>query len=348
MVTEVIPAFSIIIPVYNGQHVIGRCIQSILEQTHQVFELILINDGSTDQTGDVCQEYYNTDKRIKYFKQINGGVSSARNHGLNVAQNEYLLFVDADDYLLPEFLSTLSSLLIKNEFDKNIFILQDFIADITLTGGKKESFNWCKFNYGQYNLAEAFEALTSMNWLNWGVPFAKVYRKSIIKNNDIKFNESMSFREDLVFMLEYISHVETLIFDPTANYCYTIDNTKKSLSNTTASFANEIIFFEYSKNMATSYTKKLKLHQDTQLVLQKMVYASFFRCINSCMYKYKIPMTKRDRIKNIELLATEENITLLLKSGIIDTKIKKFAFSLLKNKFLNLYDIVNSVRFTLS
>ncbi|RYE14965.1 MAG: glycosyltransferase family 2 protein [Sphingobacteriaceae bacterium] len=185
MLSEVAPAFSIIIPIYNGQHVIERCINSILEQVHQVFELILINDGSTDQTDDICQKYCNSDKRIKYFEQINGGVSSARNHGLNVAQNEYLLFVDADDYLLPNFLSAFS-LLINSNTGKNIFIFQDFIADITHANGNKESFNWCKFDYGQYNLAGVFEALNAMNWLNWGVPFAKAYKSSIIKNNNIK------------------------------------------------------------------------------------------------------------------------------------------------------------------
>ena len=347
MESEVFPTFSIIIPIYNGQHVIERCIQSILGQTYQAFELILIDDGSTDQTNKVCQEYYSTDERVKYFKQANGGVSSARNHGLRVAQNEYILFVDADDYLLPAFIEDLSSLLIKNNLDNRTFIFQDFIADITLATGKKESFKWCNFAYERYSLAEAFEALSSMNWLNWGVPFAKVYRSSVIKSHNIWFNEKMSFREDLVFMLDYIGHIDTIIFDSTANYYYTIDNTNKSLSNTTASFANEVIFFEYSKQMANFYADKFKLRKDAQLILQKMVYTSFLRCINSCMYKYKIPMPKRDRIKNIKLLATKENLTLLSESSIIDTKTKRLAFSLLNSKLYHTYDIINSIRFSL-
>ncbi|RYE05253.1 MAG: glycosyltransferase family 2 protein [Rickettsiaceae bacterium] len=346
MASQVLPAFSIIIPVYNGQHVIERCIQSILKQTHEVFELIIIDDGSTDQTGRVCQEYHSQDKRIKYFKQVNGGVSSARNQGLDTAQNEYLLFVDADDYLLPNFLSNLSSSLIKNKLDSKTFIFQDFIADITSATGKKESFKWCKFDYGQYDLAGAFEALSSINWLNWGVPFAKVYRNSIIKSNAIRFNEKMTFREDLVFMLEYIAYVDIFIFDPTANYCYIIDNTKKSLSSTTASFTSEVIFFEYSKQITNLYIEKFKLKENIKSILRRMVYGSFFRCINSCMYKHKTPMRMQDRIKNIKLIATDENLYFLKKSGIIDTKTKHFAFFLLSNKLYSLYDIANRLRTT--
>lgn len=345
---ETLPAFSIIVPIYNGQHVVEHCINSVLQQDYQFFELILIDDGSIDQTANICQNYCDNDTRIKYFKQANKGVSSARNHGLKVMRNEYILFVDADDYLLPNFLSDFSNIIKRNTTDKKTFIFQDFIADLKHVDGEKQSYKWCKFTYGKYSLAEAFEALQVMNWLNWGVPFAKVYQSSIIRSNNISFNEEMSFREDLIFMLDYIAHIEILIFDPTANYCYTIDNTKNSLSNTTASFNNEIIFFDYSKQMANSYINKFKLSSETQLILYKMVYASFFRCINSCMYKYKIPMNRADRIKNIKLLATKDNINALIASGIIDTKMKHLAFTLLKNKLYKLYDLVNNIRFAVS
>jgi glycosyltransferase involved in cell wall biosynthesis len=347
MPSEALSAFSIILPVYNGQHVVERCIISIIEQNHTLFELLIIDDGSTDQTHEVCKKYYERDSRVRYYKQNNKGVSAARNHGLRAAQNEYLLFVDADDYLLPNFLQAFNNLLASNSSKEKIFIFQDFIADIRLADGRAEQFKWCKFSYAEYTLKETFMALDTMNWLNWGVPFAKIYRRSIILDNHVYFNEHMSFREDLIFMLEYIAHVDKLVFDPTANYYYTIDNTKKSLSNTTASFDNEIIFFNYSKQMTDFYINKYKLENSAQLVLYKMVYASLFRCINSCMYKYKSPMKKDDRIKNIKLLATKDNLDFLLKSGIINTKSKYLAFALLRNKLYILYDLLNSMRFDL-
>lgn len=348
MPSEVLSAFSIILPVYNGQFVIERCIKSVLEQSHNLFELLIVDDGSADQTQEVCKKYCEQDSRISYYKQNNKGVSAARNHGLRVAQNEYLLFVDADDYLLPNFLQTFNDIIKNSSLQNKVFIFQDFIADIKSNEGREEQFKWCKFPYAEYSLKEAFMALDSINWLNWGVPFAKIYNRSIIKTNNIYFNEKVSFREDLIFMLEYIAYIDKIIFDPTANYCYTIDNTKKSLSNTTASFDNEIIFFNYSKQMSITYTSKYKLNTQAQLVLNKMVYASFFRCINSCMYKYKIPMQKKDRIKNIKILSTKDNLDMLLNSEVINTKMKLLAFKLLRNKLYNTYDILNSVRFSIS
>ncbi|RZK45130.1 MAG: glycosyltransferase family 2 protein [Hymenobacter sp.] len=348
MTSEIIPAFSIIIPVYNGQQVIKRCIESILGQSHQKFELVIIDDGSTDQTQQVCEEYQRADERIKYHKQPNKGVSSARNRGIQAAQNEYILFVDADDYVLPSFLQSFSDIITTDNPTNKTFIFQDFLAEIKFADGREESFNWCKFPAAKFTVAETFRALSNTNWLNWGVPFAKIYRRSIIIKNNISFNEKVSFREDLLFMLDYMAQVDTLIFDPTANYCYTIDNTKPSLSSATASFDNEVIFFSYSKQMSESYIDKFKLNSEVQLVLNKMVYASFFRCINSCMYKYKVPMQRIDRINNIKLLSTKENLDSLLKSDVIDSGVKKFAFFLLKNKLYDIYDIVNNARFSIS
>lgn len=98
---------SVIIPVYNGEQFVGRCVESILEQTYEDFELILVDDGSQDRTGSICDEYAKKDNRVKVIHQKNGGVSRARNQGLQKATGDYITFVDADDYLLPQALETL-------------------------------------------------------------------------------------------------------------------------------------------------------------------------------------------------------------------------------------------------
>ena len=90
---------SIIVPVYNAQDYVGKCIASILAQSYTNIELILVNDGSTDKSEDVCRKYARLDERIKIFSQSNGGVSNARNKGLDKASGEYIMFVDADDYI---------------------------------------------------------------------------------------------------------------------------------------------------------------------------------------------------------------------------------------------------------
>ena len=93
------PVLSIIVPVYNVEKYLARCIDSILAQTFTDFELILVDDGSTDNSGEICDEYAGKDPRIIVIHKENGGVSSARNHGLDIARGEYITFVDSDDQI---------------------------------------------------------------------------------------------------------------------------------------------------------------------------------------------------------------------------------------------------------
>jgi glycosyltransferase involved in cell wall biosynthesis len=347
MIVEAPPSFSIIIPVYNGDGVIGHCIESVLSQNYHSYELIIINDGSIDQTQNICQNYSDSDSRIKLFKQVNRGVSATRNYGISVAKNEYILFVDADDELSPNYLHKFAELIMVQGFNNKTLIIQDFVAKIQFKGDRKESYKWCKFLPGTYNLPEMFRELKSMNWLNWGVPFAKLYCLSIIKRHNILFDERMSFREDLIFMLDYLNFVDEIIFDSTANYQYVIDNNKLSLSNTTASFDNEFIFFNYMQKAEAVYVNKFQLGVKEFSVLHGVVYSSFFRCVNSCLYNHKVPIEKQERISKLRLLATKENIQGLSKSNVIDSKIKFFAFLLLKNKLYSLYDTLNVLRYSL-
>lgn len=107
------PKISIIVPVYNDEKYVGRCINSILAQTFTDFELLLIDDGSKDTSGKICDEYANRDRRIKVFHKENGGVSTARNAGIKNSNGEWIIFLDSDDYFLPEALSTLLGVVTK-------------------------------------------------------------------------------------------------------------------------------------------------------------------------------------------------------------------------------------------
>lgn len=100
---------SVIVPVYNAEKYIETCISSVLNQTFTDFELILIDDGSEDESGHICDEYATKDTRIRVFHKENGGPSAARNSGLNVAQGEWILFLDSDDWIVPESLQLLMS-----------------------------------------------------------------------------------------------------------------------------------------------------------------------------------------------------------------------------------------------
>src|SRR4051812_47980519 len=123
------PKISIIVPVYNVQSFIRECIESILGQSFVDFELILVNDGSSDQSGFICDEYSNTDKRIVVIHKENGGQSSARNMGIESAKGEFIGFVDSDDWIHSDMYKTLYSKVMETnaeiiacnllKFDKN-------------------------------------------------------------------------------------------------------------------------------------------------------------------------------------------------------------------------------------
>ena len=103
---NITPKISVIVPVYNAEKYLHRCIDSILSQTFTDFELLLIDDGSKDGSGAICDEYAAKDNRVRVFHKENGGVSSARNLGLDNACGEWVTFVDADDYVRPSYLAT--------------------------------------------------------------------------------------------------------------------------------------------------------------------------------------------------------------------------------------------------
>ena len=112
---ETTPKISVIVPVYKAEAYLHRCVDSILAQTFQDFEVLLIDDGSPDRSGEICDEYARKDKRVRVFHKENGGVSSARNMGLDNARGEYVCFVDSDDWLDEEMFAIICSFFLSNK-----------------------------------------------------------------------------------------------------------------------------------------------------------------------------------------------------------------------------------------
>ena len=111
---------SVIVPIYNVEDYLRQCLDSILEQTLSHFEVILVNDGSPDSSGDICREYVEKDSRFHYFEKENGGLSDARNYGIEKARGEYLTFIDSDDFIDPLHLEYLYNTLMNNEADISV------------------------------------------------------------------------------------------------------------------------------------------------------------------------------------------------------------------------------------
>lgn len=208
-----IPKLSVIVPIYNVEKYIERCINSILNQTFKDFELILINDGSTDKSGEICEKYRHLDKRIIVINKKNNGVSSARNSGMELAKGEYIQFIDSDDWIED------------NLFDIIIKKLENDNSDILFFGFKYDDENGNLIKEKKYcNRTITKElnlyAIKLYQKDLFGYTWCKIFKTSIIKENNIKFNAKLSFCEDEEFTCKYYKYVNKVSIINISYYHY--------------------------------------------------------------------------------------------------------------------------------
>ena len=201
--------FSIIIPVYNKANFIATCLDSILAQTYNNYEIICVNDGSTDNSLEILEYYARKDSRIKVYSQENQGVSAARNFGIINAQGEYLLFCDADDKFKPELCETVA-LQIKKE-----------PADVIAFGHENYVDNRFENIYIK-DIQELKKQKTLENQLNLQIyVWEKAFRKEFILEKDINFPVGIKNAEDIIFCLQTLFKGATYSLLEEALYCYT-------------------------------------------------------------------------------------------------------------------------------
>lgn len=206
-------SISIIIPVYNVEKYIYRCISSILNQTFSDFELLLIDDGSTDNSLAVCEEFAKKDYRVHVFHKENGGVSSARNVGLDHAKGKYVTFIDSDDYIGS---SWLSSFMENNDED---LIIQGY----TLCNNGNESF--VKLDSSAYdatNLDQALVKLECMPMSPIRIPWNKLFKRELIDKGNCRFEKNMSLGEDFLFNINYLDNCKTIRMIDNIDYYYQV------------------------------------------------------------------------------------------------------------------------------
>ena len=203
--------FSIIVPVYNREKTISTCIGGILNTIYKDFEIILIDDGSNDNSFSICEQFAAKYSNIKCIKQNNSGVSSARNRGLKEANGKYLLFVDSDDTFYPNTLfelqrlieSQLDFIVFKHgygTYDKSRIKFQDFKEEDTIIRieGNLNIIQWLYTDYKPYS-----SPIYSV--------CGKVFLKEIITNHNLKFRENISLGEDQIFVCDYLKYVKSFL-----------------------------------------------------------------------------------------------------------------------------------------
>lgn len=203
---------SVIVPVYNVIKYLDECVASIVAQTYKEWECILVNDGSTDGSGAICDKWALEDKRIRVIHQENRGVSEARNRGIKEAKGEFIVFVDSDDTIGADHLYSLA---------------KAPLADIAVSGIRQEKPDGLAINFKPYGnktfelSPEYVENFVDLNdkFLFYG-PCAKLYKASIIKSHNIKFPLNCNYGEDLQFNLNYLNFVRSISQVDNISYYY--------------------------------------------------------------------------------------------------------------------------------
>lgn len=209
------PLVSIIVPVYNADKYLRRCIESILQQTYQNFELLLIDDGSTDDSGKICDEYASLDNRILAFHKPNGGVSSARNYGLLRVRGRYLTFIDSDDWIDNTHLNTL----IKDTISFDWIMVGMKFVDIHENIKEIREVKENVLAKSNDRIDSICNKLPQFCWVT-----NKLYKSSLIKKHNLSFIERSHIHEDRIFNLNYLQYVNSLIMFSGATYNYYVEN----------------------------------------------------------------------------------------------------------------------------
>ena len=205
-----VPKISIIVPVYNASDTLDKCVESVLAQDYTDYELILIDDGSKDNSGNICNEYSRRDSRIRVFHKKNSGVSAARNSGLDHARGEWVLFVDADDYLCED---ALENLLREPQAD---LIVGGYFHIGTISGRKKSVTPIDR----KIDINRDTDFFSKMIGSYLTTPWCKLFRNDIIHNNNLKFNKYLFYGEDTDFVFRYVLQIDTIWFISKQVYCY--------------------------------------------------------------------------------------------------------------------------------
>lgn len=248
---------SIIIPVYNVERYVGKCLDSVTNQSYDDIEIIVVNDGSTDGSGEICDQYAKKDQRIKVFHKKNGGLSDARNYGIEKSKGEIIAFVDSDDFVKKDFVGAMYQKMIQEN------------ADIVECG-----YNSIKPKRGSASGDDATIRLLIEQETVDIVTWNKLYKKSLFVDNDVWFPKGKK-HEDILTTYKILSKAKKVVYLDKILYCY-VDR-KESITNTEKT-EERLEMRELAAREAIEYFEdnvKLKQAAEVSLLLAKYAYLDF-------------------------------------------------------------------------
>ena len=269
------PKVSVIVPVYNAERYLSHCIDSILAQTFTDFELLLIDDGSKDNSGKICDEYAAKDSRVRVLYKDNGGVSTARNLGLENASGDWVIFIDSDDWISESMIHDMYE---KAESEKADLVYCDLKI---LFNDHIEVLHIAKYDSNKVNMLNNFIKST------FGTVVGMLAKRSLYESNDVRFPKGVKFCEDFYVAVRLMLYSKKICYIPTTYYCYNRQNEASAsysfsqehsdsvqwvFMDTIDLFLKESVYNEYAEALSW---RLLKCKQD--LVLDKNTYDKFLR-----------------------------------------------------------------------
>lgn len=313
---------SVIVPVYNAEKYLKRCLDSILAQKYTDFELLLIDDGSTDESGRICDEYAEKDSRIRVFHKVNGGVSSARNRGLDNARGEWISFVDSDDSVSELYLYNLLS------HCANVDLVISYAEFVYSDSTRRRE------SYSSRMISNNFDDLFVENDLSWHTsPWSKLFKKKLC--DDLRFVEGMHIGEDLVFLYSYMLRCGKIYVSNDTDYFYYIEN-QATLTKRVNRLNEELLAYD-NVNMSVQELIEAKgITNPKALSKLGWIMAYYGRRVLNAIYYDGEARGFESRIKCIKLLDIEKYVKYIEISSPKEHVYK----NLLRWRLYAIYDLV--------
>lgn len=281
---------SVIIPIYNAEKYLERCVQSVLNQTVTSLEVILVNDGSTDKSLEICERIKKKDSRVCVIDKMNEGVSEARNTGINLAKGEFIFFVDSDDWIEPVMLEKLLEKANMEE-ERNMVVCAHYCEN--LSGEQQEKWNVCS-REREWNSKNVIDCVANMEETRvFSYLWNKIYQRKIIEKHNIRFEKELATGEDLVFNLKYFKYVKKCEYlcEPLYHYI------KHGTDSQCAKYKKRLyeMVQEVSARRYSFYNNFNMLSNERyRTIYEKMYIECFMVCVPN-MYRKNAHLTHRQR-----------------------------------------------------
>lgn len=287
---------SVIVPVYKVEKYISECIESILRQTYSNIELLLVEDGSPDNSGKICDHYATIDKRVRVIHQSNQGVSRARNAALRTVQGEWVTFVDSDDTINTDYIENLVTA--NPLFDKWTLAVSGAtrIDRNTKISKWKQEFDNRKIQLMSLSNKD-YQPLDSI--LQFGTILGKLYNLEIIRSKGIQFNEQLPLNEDQLFFFKYLKYINKIVSNNNVGYNYYTDGSA-SLSTSRHPYNKRITAYKELHQAYEALLNTFKLQPSVLKKTSSMVCSIYLDAIKSCYAMHENKSVCLNVLRNLD------------------------------------------------